>query len=244
MNEQICPICHEPFQHRNKIVIVKHGNDDTLSVSRKRGHYFHQDCIQQWKNHASFCPMDRDQIQKLYTVPGYQIIGLELGLYNYTYRDLLLSVNINNTLLDQLSNVDEADKDNKTLAFYACKIGNHALVCRLMKHGADFNRPCGRHGFTPLMAAVCHYHSKIVLKLLGSGSGSGSVYDTTGNTAFSYACQTKQLTIIREFIVKGLVNKHQVLYCLDLYRKRYAEDGKRGQEIITTMCAYLKTDSL
>lgn len=236
-----CCICYQPFHQRtDKIVIIKHSNDDTLTVSRKRGHYFHHDCIQQWKMEHGTCPLDRDPISRLYTVPDYQILGLEMGLYNYDYYDLLKNIKITDQLLEQFKS--EADKNNKTLAFYACKLGNYALVTKLLKRGEDFNRPCGANGFTPLMVAVCHYHAKIVLRLLSNQSVQDNinVYDKSGNTAFSYACSTNQLSIIKEFITRKLVSSHQVRYSLAQYRSQYNSNERR--DIMGLMNHYLKTD--
>ena len=242
-----CCICCQRFQDRvDKIVIIKHSNDDNLNVSRKRGHYFHHSCISEWRREHGTCPLDRNRIARLYTVPGYQIVGLELGLYNYDYRDLLRQINVNNTVLDQLSSVDEIDKNNRTLAFYACKVGNYSLVTRLLKREANFNRPCGRDGFTPLMAAVCHYHSKIVTKLLTNRKVTDGIdtYDSCGHTAWSYACQLHQADIIKEFIDRKLVTTHGARYQLELHRADWTKLGKQGTDIISLLCHYLKTDGL
>jgi ankyrin repeat protein len=238
-----CCICCQKFQHRiDKIVIIKHSNDDTLTISRKRGHYFHHSCIQEWRSEHGTCPLDRDPISKLYKVPEYQIIGLELGLYNYDYDCVLKSIKVNDALLDQFTSINEVDKNNRTLPFYACKFGNYALVSKLLKRCGDFNIACGCDGFTPLMTAICHYHVKIVLKLLSNKTVQAkvNVYDSSGFTAFSYACELEQLSIIREFIIRKLVTPHQVKYSLDLHRSKYA--GNKGKEIIDLMCHYLKTD--
>lgn len=238
-----CCICCQKFQQRtDKIVIIKHINDDTLSVSRKRGHYFHHGCIQQWRIEHGTCPLDRDTINKIYSVPEYQVNGLELGLYNYDYYDLLKNIRVTDALLDQFTGINEIDKNNRTLAFYACKLGNYTLVTKLLNRGADFNRSCGREGFTPLMVAICHYHTKIVLRLLSNKSVQEGLdaYDVSGNTAFSYACQLCLVDVIQEFILRKLVTPHQVRYNLDQHRSKY--HGTKGQDIIVLMCDYLKTD--
>lgn len=238
-----CCICCQKFQHRtDKIVIIKHSNDDTLTISRKRGHYFHHTCIQEWRSDHGTCPLDRDHIAKLYTVPDYQVTGLELGLYNYDYNCVLKSIKANDTLLDQFTNINEVDKNNRTLPFYACKLGNYTLVSKLLKRGGDFNMACGRDGFTPLMTTICHYHVKIALKLLSNKmvQSNVNIFDTGGRTAFSYACELEQPNIIREFIIRKLVTPHQVRYSLDQYRSLYT--GHKGKEIIELMCSYLKTD--
>jgi hypothetical protein len=241
--DECCICCQKFFGRIDKIVIIKHTNDGILSVSRKRGHYFHHGCIQQWRVEHGTCPLDRDPISKLYTVPEYQVIGLELGHYNYDYYDLLKNIKVTDVLLDQFGeDINEIDKNNRTLPFYACKFGNYSLVFKLLKRGGDFNFPCGSKRFTPLMAAVCHYHVKIVLRLLSDRTVQDkvSVYDSSGNTAFNYACSLCQQSVIREFITMKLATPHQVRYNLDQYRTQYA--GRKGQEIIDLMCNYLKTD--
>lgn len=242
-----CCICYQKFHHQartDKIVIIKHINDDTLAISRKRGHYFHHGCIHQWRTLHGTCPLDRDLISKLYTVPEYQVIGLELGLYNYDYAYVLKSIKVNDALLDQFTDVNEVDKNNRTLPFYACKLGNYGLVIKLLKRGGDFNKPCGCEGFTPLMAAICYYHDKIVLRLLSSKIVQERIheFDSSGNSAFNYTCQYGQLNIIRDFMSRNLVTPHQVRYNLDQYRTHYNNMGSKGKEIIDLMCNYLKTD--
>lgn len=241
-----CCICCRKFERygQDKIVIIKHSNDDTLNISKKRGHYFHHCCISEWRSRYGNCPLDRDPINKLYTVPNYQLLGLELGAYNYDYSCVLQSVKVNDDLLDQFTDVNDIDRNNKTLPFYACKLGNYNLVTKLLRRGADFNRPCGLNSFTPLMCSVCHYHVKIVMKLLASKEVQEhvNVSDRNGHTAFIYACQTAQLSIIKEFINRGLINKHQCRYAHDLYRSDYNKLGLKGKDIIHTMYNYLKTD--
>lgn len=234
-----CCICCQKFQQRtDKIVIIKHNNDDNLSISRKRGHYFHNTCIQRWRDQHGTCPLDRDPISKLYSVPEYQVLGLELGLYNYDYSDLLANVKVNDILLDQISNINDVDKHNRSLVFYACKLGNYSLVSKLLKRGGDFNLPCGNEGFTPLMVAICYYHSKITIMLLANRSVQDKINcaDHTGNTAFSYACSTMQLDVIKEFIRWKLVLPGILRYNLDLLRPQFKLNGSKGQDIINLLC--------
>ncbi len=225
-------------------MIIKHRNDDTLSISRKRGHYFHSSCIQQWRDQHGTCPLDRDPICKLYSVPEYQVLGLELGLYNYDYSDLLANVKVNDILLDQIGNINDVDRHNRTLVFYACKLGNYTLVSKLLKRGGDFNQPCGNEGFTPLMAAICYYHSRIVTMLLSNKLVQEKINqaDQSGMTAFSYACSTMQYDIIRDFILGKLVLPGVIRNNLDLYRPRLKASGSKGQQIIGLMCEGLKSD--
>jgi ankyrin repeat protein len=186
--------------------------------------------------------LDRDPISRLYTIPDYQVIGLELGLYDYDYLSMLQNIKPTDSLLDQLPSIDEVDKNNRTLTFYACKLGNYSLVTKLLKRSSDFNRPCGANDFTPLMAAVCYHHVRIVLRLLSHKDVQSqcNVHDRNGHTAFSYACQLGQLDLIRDFISRNLVTPHQVRYNLEQYRSTYV--GTKGKDILGVMFNYLKTD--
>lgn len=237
-----CCICKDSNQE--EIVIIKHKNDKTLDVSRKRGHYFHKVCLQTWRLYQSVCPLDRDHIATIHNIPGYQVRGLELGKYGYEYSALLSEIKPTDRLLDQFIDINEVDKNNRSIAFYACKYGNYALVCRLLRRGANFNQPNGTLGFTPLMVAVCHNHHKIVAKILSNRNTvmAGQIYDKSGITAFGYACKYGYNKIISEFLDRKLVSIHQVRYNLELYRTNYAKDTLYGSEIIDKICHYLKTD--
>ena len=243
MEFNICCICSEDFQQRDNIVIVKHTNDKTLDDSKKRGHYFHQECLQRWREHHPICPLDRDPISKVYNIPDYQLLGLELGLYDYDYKNVILDIKLNDDILDQFSDINEIDKNNKTLAFYACKLGNFPLVAKLLKRNANFNQPCGHANFTPLMVAICYGHIRLVNRLLASKKVTSNlhVYDKTGNTAFGYACKYCCFSIIKTFIDRKLVTKHQVRYYLDENRDLFNNDIY-GKDIISIMCYYLKSD--
>jgi hypothetical protein len=243
-----CCICSETYTDApTEVIIVKHTNDRNLDDSRKRGHYFHRDCLEKWKQKqyesgmSPSCPLDRDPIAKIYTVPGYLVVGFELGLYGYDYQKVITDLKINDLLLDQIA-VNDIDKNHKTLAFYACKIGNYALINRLLKKRADFNQQCGQNKFTPLMVAVCHNHHRIVSKLLSNKKvvDGLTTYDNAGTTAFGYSCQHFHYSIICEFLTRQLVSKHQVRYYLELYRNKYIHDTLYGDELISKMCHYLK----
>ena len=257
----VCCICYEHYDCSSDIVIIKHVNDATLAVSRKRGHYFHKHCLLKWRDTHGTCPLDRDKILKLYTVPVYQIVGLEMGMYDYDYYHVVHQIKINDILLDQWTSskdIDDPDKKNKTLAFYACQIGNYALVSKLKRRGADFYRLCGHSDFTPLMVAVCHNHYTIVEKLLPrpkpgkdgkdgkDGKGVGGehpvVYqsDKQGHNAFYHACQYAYADIIKLFLRRNLATRHQVAYNLGIHRDQYNNDDRVGQEIISVMRRYLR----
>lgn len=241
-----CCICSETYASNpdKQIVIVKHANDRTINDSRKRGHYFHRECIAKWKAEQCVCPLDRDPIARTYTVPGYKLVGFELSMYDHDYRRVLTDIKVTDDLLAQISDIDEVDRNGKTLAFYACQLGNYTLVCKLLRRGANFNMSCGRGKFTPLMAAICHGHQKISLKLLSTKKVADGIAaaDGTGTTAFGYACQYVRYSVIKEFILRELITHHQVRYYLDMYRPTFKQDALYGDEIIGMLCYYLKTD--
>ena len=245
-----CCICGEKYSlaTTESIVIVKHNNDATLDISRKRGHYFHRSCLNLWKkaHQPPSCPLDRDPIGKTYTVPNYQLAGFEIGLYNYDFKDVLVNLKVTDRLLEQFPDIDEIDKNNCTLAFYACRIGNLTLINKLLKRSADFNKACGREGFTPLMIAVCQNHSKIVAKLLSTRRLQEGIsnHDLSGMTAFGYACQNKYCSIIHSFLLNRIPRKHEVQYYLQMHRELYQDDKLFGKEIIDALCHYLKSDDL
>jgi len=248
-----CCICGEcfatapaaPADHPTEdVVIIKHSNDQSLDVSRKRGHYFHRGCLEQWKKVNNSCPLDRDGIARVYTVPGYRVRGIELKQYGHDLRVLLLKVKVTDNLLDQFKDIDEVDKDNRTLTFHACRFGNYALVCKLLKRGADCNRPCGSNGFTPLMAAVCYNHLKVVQKILShrgqDRNKSVNATDGHGYTAFNHACELGYYSIIKEFLIRRIIPTNQLRYLLERYRAAFKCDTLFGGEIISMFQYYLQ----
>lgn len=243
-----CSICHENFTTTADIVIIKHANDNSLDVSRKRGHYFHRLCLSQWKDCCYMqedkdfcCPLDRDKVFRMYSIPSYEIAGFDLRDYDHDYASVTCKLKITDKFLDQLKHIDEPDKNDRTLTFYACRFGNYGLVLKLIKRKADFNRPCGKAGFTPLMVAVCHNHHRIVAKLLSTKyiRQDIGVYDKYGKTAFSFACENGYSAIISEFLDRKLVSEHQARYCLEINRSMYRKYPLYGKEIVEKLCYYL-----
>jgi hypothetical protein len=242
----MCSICQEPFDTHQPIIIVKHTNDKSLDDSRKRNHYFHRNCIEIWKKQcitsgSSFCcPLDRDEICKLYTVPQYEIINFDLNYYD---SDLLKALqSYKGELVKQLESVDEIDKRGKTLAYYACYIGEYSIIVKLLSAGANFNKPINNEGFTPLMAAVCQNHQTIVSKLLSNKTvrQSANIMDISGMTAFMYACKYSYNLIITDFMLYNIPSVTEVRNCLQTYKKVFDTDILYGKEIIHKMLHYLK----
>jgi hypothetical protein len=250
----LCSICHEHFDKTSLIVIAKHTSDKTLDDSRKRGHYFHRACLEMWKKHCSvvydshdlpvgfICPMDRDEICRLYTVPNYELIGFDMRYYDSDMLRVLNECRRNRNFLQQITDIDETDRRNKTLAYYACYLGDYQLVCRLIGAGADFNKHGGDHGFTPLMAAVCQNHYNIVSKLLANRKTRQhccTVIDRSGMNAFMYACKGCHDRIITEFLNNEIPTAHQVRYCLVIFSPEFRLDELYGRDIIHKLNHYL-----
>jgi len=238
----ICCICHEIYT--SPIVIIKHVNDQSLDVSRKRGHYFHKQCMEIWKKNTpeAICPLDRDLVLKMYTVPLYQVTGFNMDEYDNDFLVVIKQIKVTDKVLESLENLESIDKNGRTLAYYACRFGNYSLVCKLLLKDVNFNSSFGHGGFTPLMVAVCYNSYKIIQKLLSCKKvlENINVHDKTGKTAFGYACYYGYSKIISEFLFTKLIEKHEVVHNLELYRNKYIEDALYGKDIIDEMLYYTK----
>jgi hypothetical protein len=237
-----CSICYDDFSIKSDIVIVKHQNDSTITISRKRGHYFHRSCIEQWKAHQTeyICPLDRDPIGKLHKAHFHQIVGLKLEYYDDFY-ELVKSIKISSKLLDQVLDIDKLDGRDRSLAYYACRYGDAALIKALFQKGANFNIG-GKSEFTPLMVAVSYNHLNIVKYLLQKDSirSGATVHDRTGNTAFCYACRNAHCAIIKEFLSLRIPSRETVLFNLANLRSKFKQDAIYGAEILHEMHSYMK----
>ena len=238
-----CSICQEAFKPADTIVLVKHQKDQGIEESRRRGHYYHRPCIERWKREGhDICPLDRDVIGRMYHVPGYKIVKFDLQDYDNDYNNLLSLYQISAKLLDTIEDVNHADKYDRTLAYYACRFGNYSLVTALIRRDADFNRPCGDAGFTPLMCAVCYNHVSIVHQLLMTATVRAGLQrqDKSGHTAFQYACRYGNVTIINDFMIMRLVSRDEVKYMYDVMYEKYRSGAILfGDEIIVKMLKYL-----
>ena len=234
-----CSICCDTL--KDPVVLIKHRNDNTLDLARKRGHYFHKDCILLWKDQCDkefLCPLDRDGVGRLQTVPLYSISSLDLALYGYDYAELIRCArSVNQKLLDKIEHIDEVDRNGRTLAYYACRYGNYALVERLLPRGADFNRGTGDHELTPLMTAVLYGHTELVKRLLRDSrvrAGLGAL-DRQGRTAFSYACQNCRYGMIREFLHRQCVSSAEVNSIMNQFADTIRHDRTYGYEILSLL---------
>lgn len=242
----ICPICHANLKTNDEIVvIVKHVGDGKLENSRKRGHYFHMNCIKIWKQkllkeeNSFICPLDRDTICSVHKIPDYQVMGLDLNQYDQDYYKMVNSAKLSANVLSTLDDINETDRFGKTLAYYACMIGNFNLVTRLLRLDADFGI-ANLDGFTPLMIAICQGHIKIVLKLLANKKIQNNISqsDNKGMCAYYYACKYIRKPIIIDFLSRKLVTKHQVRQALLTYREDI--HAIHGKELIQLMFHSLK----
>lgn len=242
----ICPICHADLKtDKDTVVIVKHAGDGKLDQSRVRGHYFHMSCLQRWKqlrlkdNLDYTCPLDRDNICSVHKIPDYKIMGLDLNQYDQNYYKMVNRAKLNADVLSTLNDIDETDRFGKTLAYYACMIGNYNLVTRLLRLSASFHI-ANLDGFTPLMIAICQGHIKIALKLLANKGIQSNIHqsDNKGMCAFYYACKYIRHPVIVDFLARGLPTKHQVRQMLLTYRDDI--NKIHGKELLHLMTHYLK----
>ena len=166
----MCAICHEPFDGKTPIVIAKHSADRSLEESRKRGHYFHRSCLEQWKKHCCLrydthdlpvgfiCPMDRDEIGRLYTVPNYELVKFDLKYYDSDMLKVMNECRLNKHFLQQIIDIDETDKRNKTLAYYACYLGDLVDTRTPKPAACEFNPCCLQYiGATLLWVASIRF---------------------------------------------------------------------------------------
>lgn len=236
-----CSICYDDFNVKSDIIIVKHQNDDSISISRKRGHYFHRSCIEQWKKaqiNNYLCPLDRDPINKLHKAHFHQVIGLKLEYYDDFYN-LVKSIKISSKLLDQIVDIDQCDSKGHSLAYYACRYGDMTLIKALVQKGANFNSG-SKTNFTPLMAAVSYNHLNIVKYLLQKETIriGATTHDKTGNTAFCYACKNSYCSIIKEFLYLRIPSRETVLFNLASLRNKFKQDSVYGTEILHELHNY------
>ena len=247
MQMDLCSICHEQFDLSlgKGMVIAKHVNDKKIEDSRNRGHYFHRSCIEEWKKHCKvcfICPMDRDEIYKLYNVPNYEFIKFDIKYYESDMLRVLKECQRNKHFMQQIDDVNQVDRNNKTLAYYACYMGDYITVRGLLLRGANFHQATGAHKFTPFMAAICQNHTSIVTKLLNNKVIRQGIdtMDQYGMTGFMYACKLSHNFIITEFLIHDVLTSPQVRYCLNAYMDRFMNDPLYGKDIIHKLNHFLK----
>uniref|UniRef100_A0A6C0J8F5 RING-type domain-containing protein n=1 Tax=viral metagenome TaxID=1070528 RepID=A0A6C0J8F5_9ZZZZ len=243
---ECCPICQEKFIEEN-IILVKHTSDNNIETSRKKNHCFHRECLLEWKktlfnNNLEYtCPLDRDKIQSVHKVPIYIIRGLDLNEYDHNFLNLVNTTKLNDKMLSTFDDINETDQYGKSIAYYACMMGNYSLVTRLLKLNADFNKGT-INGFTPLMVAINYYHNKLSLKLLSNKKIQANINstDNKGMNAFYYSCKCVNYSIIVDFLTRKLPTKHHVRHALYSYRENIENNKIIGRDIINLMTHYLK----
>lgn len=238
-----CPICHEEFTQESDIILVKHRTDTNIEQSRKRRHYYHRLCMNQWMAIHPCCPMDRDDIKTLYRVKFFEICSLDTTA-KYYHR-ILNEIKITDKMITNVTDINGLDEDGKSLAYCACQRGNYSLVMKLLKRGANFQL-ADENGFTPLMAAVANNYYEIVKKLLLNRSITSRIDQTDkyGKNAFDYACENNCLTIIRTMFDLKLVSHHQVITNLADYGNQFQNNLIFGKEIMDMMYQHIRLSGL
>ena len=219
MSLNICPICHIDFDRTDIIVIVKHNDDKVIIHSRKRGHYFHKECIQKWCKTKKQCPLDFEPIRSMHVVDYYSIQGLVLwdfdDLYELVDGD---GVKLNNQLLMTIKNIDYQDHRGRTLVYCATQRKKITLVKKVIKMGADVNIS-NSDGFTPLMIATCNNSCDIVHILLKISDI--TKMDKKGYTAFEYACVKGLNNMVGEFLATEMIDMQLINYILMVHHDHF-----------------------
>ncbi len=236
MSDYTCPICSELL--KGDIVVVKHQCDDNLSVSRKKGHYFHRECITKWKH--KLCPLDRGPYTRLYNV-NYKVLGGKV-LDNFSsYYELLNSVKINDDLIKNIRNINCQDTKGRTLFYVLCqrkKISFKTLK-KLLRLGTD--PTIGNFdSFTPLMVLISNFQyleTNFLLSLEQIRKSIGC-HDSKGKSAFEYACLSGNINAIREILGYYLIKKKEINQIL-LFNQSRIKKGRNGMIILEELRSYI-----
>jgi len=235
----LCSICLKHFQSGDEILIIKHQDDENLSVSRQRGHYFHNGCIEQWRKIKKICPLDRELIRSAHKVPAHIICGLDLADYDNFY-ELFHNIKFNNQTLEVLSHPNHRDCLGRTLIYCACQTGNLLVLRKLIKIGADPTIGNER-GFTPLMLAASINNieiAKFLLKLPKIQKNINNV-DHRGWTALEYAVSKRHITIVKLLLHTDQIPTATASYLIGIYQHKIK---KRlfGVTIVNELFDYVK----
>ena len=236
----ICSICKEKFSETDSnIIIVKHCNDSSLSESRKRGHYFHRFCIDQWRRYGNrVCPLDREQIRSTHHIPGHIVCGLDLNNFDNFYK---LTTSLKPSDLTSIKDINIRDFHGRTLFYCACQVNNMKLVKNLIKYQADPSIPNNR-GFTPLMLAVCNNSIELFQYLLRNRKVLSSLKSTNkkGWTALEYAVSRRHLTATNAILDTYQFNNEYIHYLISVYYSKL-QNKLFGKDIINNLFIYLKS---
>lgn len=220
LDDNICPICHEPFKETDDLLLVKHYESlaskkpEQMKTSRRRKHMFHHACMQLYLNTVHdhvvvTCPLDRERIHGLVGVKYYEIVALNIINFSSNYYELLDKCQMNKrvfiSVIDHI-NLNYKDAYGKTLLYCACQRGELSLVQRIVKAGGH-PQIADNNGFTPLMASVCHNYLDIVKYLISRPEVAQGINttDKRGLSALSHAYETHHYDCIRALLrLKGL----------------------------------------
>lgn len=223
LDDNICPICHEPFRDTDDLLLVKHYESppskkpEQMKLSRQRKHMFHHTCMELYLNathdHTTItCPLDRERIHGLVGVRYYEIVALNIINFSSNYYELLDKCQRNKRVLISVIdhiNLNYKDANGKTLLYCACQRGELSLVKRIIKAGGH-PQIADNNGFTPLMASVCH-HSDVYLDIVKylitrpEVAQGINATDKRGHSALNYAYETQNYEGLRALMrLKGL----------------------------------------
>jgi hypothetical protein len=233
-----CPICKELFKGEDRnIIVIKHNTDKTVACSKKRGHFFHRDCMIKWDNKT--CPLDRDPFTRMYNIDYRVMDGLDLRDF-HCYYVLIRDIKISDDVIKSIKNINNQDEKGKTLFYLACQYGNLKLVKKLIKIGAD-PLISNNDNFTPLMISICNFNKDIFLYLLKNKEIrlSINIVDKKGFSAFDYAARLANISAIREILGYYIIDIKTIQLFL-LHNQKHLITKRNGPLILDELYSYSK----
>lgn len=203
--DTVCSICQEVLTNKDQILLIKHWDAttqkaDTITVTRQKKHIFHYHCLlKHFELNDAWCPLDRQQISRVYEVRLHHVASLNLLHFAQNYYQLIDQIMdhpITISFIDSV-NLNYKDSNGKTLFYCACQRGHLSLVKQLVKLGS-ITTITDNYGFTPLMAAVTHNYLPLVRYLLSLPSIISTInhVDYHGKNAMHYAMECNHLKCI------------------------------------------------
>ncbi len=240
-----CPICRDHFKpDDSNIIVVKHNSDKSVACSKKRGHFFHKDCMIRWGK--KICPLDRDTYTRMYHIDYRILDGLDLCDFECYYM-LLKDIKISDDVIRNIKHINNQDEKGKTLFYLACQYNNLKLAKKLFRTGSD-PLISNNDEFTPLMIAICNGHQDIYQYLFRNKSvrENVGVVDKKGYSAFDYAIRNANIKAVQEFLNWYLVDVNTIdrvlIYCQKRLMTRKNKDGDVILGELNLYCKLLKTN--